>query len=86
MCESSVLIERGSGRELLMEDVVLIAVDGEDIKHKRTDKGNQSDVAYRCDRRCLEFIPQNIEQLERSRYTPGTDQMPSSTYFHPDSD
>ncbi len=32
MCESSVLIESGSGRELLMEDVVLIEIDGEDIK------------------------------------------------------
>ena len=31
MCELRVLIESGSGRELLMEDVVLIAVDGEDI-------------------------------------------------------
>jgi predicted RNA-binding protein len=31
MCESSVLIESGSGRELLMEDVVLIEIDGEDI-------------------------------------------------------
>jgi len=32
MCESIVLIESGSGRELLMEDVVLIEIDGEDIK------------------------------------------------------
>jgi len=32
MCELSVLIERGSGRELFMEDVVLIEIDGEDIK------------------------------------------------------
>jgi len=32
MCELSVLIESGSGRELLMEDVVLIEIDGEDIK------------------------------------------------------
>ncbi len=32
MCELSVLIESGSGRELFMEDVVLIEIDGEDIK------------------------------------------------------
>jgi len=32
MCELSVLIEGGSGRELFMEDVVLIEIDGEDIK------------------------------------------------------
>ena len=32
MCESSVLIESGSGRELFMEDVVLIEIEGEDIK------------------------------------------------------
>jgi predicted RNA-binding protein len=32
MCESSVLIEKGSGRELLMEEVVHVTVDGDDIK------------------------------------------------------
>jgi predicted RNA-binding protein len=32
MCESRVLIERGSGRELVIEDVVQVDVDGEDIK------------------------------------------------------
>jgi predicted RNA-binding protein len=32
MCESSVFIEKEGGRELLMEEVVHIAVDGEDIK------------------------------------------------------
>jgi len=32
MCESSVLIEKGRNRELLMEDVVHVEVDGEDIK------------------------------------------------------
>ncbi len=34
MCESSVLIEKGSGRELLMEEVVHVAVDGDDIKFR----------------------------------------------------
>ncbi len=32
MCESSVLIEKEGERELLMEDVVHVEVDGEDIK------------------------------------------------------
>ncbi|MBA7531092.1 hypothetical protein ES705_23303 [subsurface metagenome] len=32
MCESSVLIEKEGGRELLMEEVVHVEVDGEDIK------------------------------------------------------
>jgi predicted RNA-binding protein len=32
MCESSVLLERGGSRELLMEDVVHVEVNGEDIK------------------------------------------------------
>ncbi|MBC8521022.1 MAG: CooT family nickel-binding protein [Candidatus Syntrophoarchaeum sp.] len=32
MCESSVLIERGGSKELLMEDVVHVEVDGADIK------------------------------------------------------
>ncbi len=32
MCESSVLIERKGSKELLMEDVVHVEVDGEDIK------------------------------------------------------
>ena len=32
MCESSVLIEKEGVRELLMEDVVHVEVDGEDIK------------------------------------------------------
>jgi predicted RNA-binding protein len=32
MCESRVLIEKGSGRELVIEDVVQVEVDGEDIK------------------------------------------------------
>ncbi len=32
MCESSVLIEKEGERELLMEDVVYVEVDGEDIK------------------------------------------------------
>ncbi|HID19714.1 MAG TPA: CooT family nickel-binding protein [Methanophagales archaeon] len=32
MCESRVLIEKGSGRELVIEDVVQVDVDGEDIK------------------------------------------------------
>jgi len=31
MCESSVLMEKGGGRELLMEDVVHVDVNGEDI-------------------------------------------------------
>ncbi len=32
MCESSVLVERDGNRELLMEDVVHVEVNGEDIK------------------------------------------------------
>lgn len=32
MCESSVLIEKEGGRELLMEEVVHVEVDGDDIK------------------------------------------------------
>jgi predicted RNA-binding protein len=32
MCESTVFIEKGGERELLMEDVVQVAVDGETIK------------------------------------------------------
>jgi predicted RNA-binding protein len=32
MCESNVLIERKGSKELLMEDVVHVEVDGEDIK------------------------------------------------------
>ena len=32
MCESRVLIEKEGERELLMEDVVHVEVDGEDIK------------------------------------------------------
>jgi len=31
MCESSVLIEKEGGRELLMEDVVHVEIDGETI-------------------------------------------------------
>ena len=32
MCESTVFLEKGGERELLMEDVVQVAVDGEMIK------------------------------------------------------
>jgi predicted RNA-binding protein len=32
MCESTVFIEKGGERELLMDDVVQVAVDGETIK------------------------------------------------------
>ncbi|MCK4475593.1 MAG: CooT family nickel-binding protein [Methanophagales archaeon] len=32
MCESSVLMEKGGSRELLMEDVVYVEVDGVNIK------------------------------------------------------
>jgi predicted RNA-binding protein len=32
MCESTVFIEKGGEREVLMEDVVQVAVDGETIK------------------------------------------------------
>jgi len=32
MCESSVLVESGGGKTLLMEDVVHVEVNGEDVK------------------------------------------------------